>query len=219
MKSSVIFTLALLLSFGFTQAQQHASPTNMALGVPGPAARSFVIAWHPAPGAVAYEYILTDNFLCFAGCAGDTRQRMSTDTTAIEYELLIDKQYYWVTRVHFANGEIGPWSLISEFWSYTPDLMPILQVAPNPVEEDFRVLLDWGANEDVDFLRVRMISLDGQLVYGPVMIRPETAFSRMETLVWEEVDLPPGQYFLQVEAESNSGLKFQNMVSKILIRE
>ncbi len=198
-------------------AQQHAFPVNEGLGVPGPKARSFIIGWHPVPGVVAYEYVLTDNFLCFAGCAGDTRQEMVQDTFTIEYELLPDKQYYWVTRVHFENGETGPWSLISEFWSWTPPVQPILRMSPNPVIGPVTVRLDWGATPDADLLTVVMMDLQGRQVMGPVDIRP-SGIIRQEERVWRDLDLRPGVYLLKVEARTNDGRTFQPLTQSVLVR-
>ncbi len=200
-------------------AQEHASPPHRGLGIPGPQARSFLISWHPVPGVVAYEYILTDNFLCFAGCAGDTREKMVVDTFALEYELLIDKQYYWRTRAHFENGETGPWSLISEFWAYTPPLSPLVQVRPNPTQGPLSLNLDWGANVQVDYLRVEVLDMSGRSVTGPREIRPTTPFVRSEPLILEALTLVPGVYLLRVQAESNDGRSFQPYVTKFLVQE
>lgn len=199
-------------------AQEHAFPIDKGLGEPGPRARSFVIGWHPVPEAIGYEYVLTDNFLCFAGCAGDTRSEIVQDTFTIEYELLIDKQYYWVTRVHFANGETGPWSLISEFWAWTPPVEPILRVAPNPVVGPFQVQLDWGANPDADLLIVTILNTEGRIMSTPREIRPGSLL-RKDAQVWEDVDLAPGTYILLIEAQANDGRSFTPLISKIQVKE
>lgn len=218
MLKQVLSISLVIFSFLVVHGQEHAFPVDKGLGEPGPKARSFVIGWHPVPGAVGYEYVLTDNFLCFAGCAGDTRNEIVQDTFTIEYELLIDKQYYWVTRVHFENGEAGPWTLISEFWAWTPPVEPIVQVAPNPVIGPFRVQLDWGANPDADILIVTILNTEGRIMSVPREIRPSSLL-RKDVQIWEEVDLAPGNYILLIEARSNDGRSFSPLVRKIQVRE
>lgn len=200
------------------QAQEHAFPVDGGLGEPGPNARSFIVGWHQVPGAVGYEYVMTDNFLCFSGCAGDTREAIVQDTFTIEYELLSDKQYYWVTRVHFENGETGPWSLISEFWSWTPPVEPILLIAPNPVVGEMSVNLDWGANPDADLLEVTILNLEGKIVIPVQELRPASII-RKEQLVLEEISLPPGFYFIRIIAKANDGREFLPLVNKFQVRE
>ena len=93
--SSSTWYIALLLGIGLcaqtAQAQQHVSPRNGAKGVPGPFIHSFVIEWEAVPGAIGYEYVLSDNPLCFAGCPGDTRQERVTNTFAVEYKAVPGK--------------------------------------------------------------------------------------------------------------------------------
>lgn len=218
MMKQVLSVSVLLLYCVVAFAQEHAFPVDKGLGEPGPKARSFVIGWHPVPGVAGYEYVLTDNFLCFAGCAGDTRNEIIQDTFTIEYELLIDRQYYWVTRVHFENGETGPWSLISEFWAWTPPVEPILQVAPNPVVGPFQVRLDWGANPDADLLSVTILNTEGRIMSSPREIRTNSLL-RKDTQIWEDIDLSPGVYILLIEARSNDGRSFKPLVSKIQVKE
>ncbi len=210
---------ALTLFIGSTAlAQEHAQPENMGLGIPGPQLRSFVIAWHPVPGAVAYEYVLSDNFLCFAGCVGDTREAVVSDTFALERELLPDKQYYWITRAHFADS-LGPWSLISWFWSYTPLPSPLVQVVPNPVEgQMMMVQVDWAGNELADQVAVSVVDQQGKTVAGPWQWAPVSGVSRLETRELDKSQLPPGLYFLVSEASSRSGLTFRKSVQKVLIQ-
>lgn len=218
MKLRGLLAAMTLLSGIVAMAQEHSLPENMGLGIPGPQLRSFVIAWHPVPGAVAYEYVLTDNFLCFSGCVGDTREAVVSDTFALERELLPDKQYYWITRAHFADS-LGPWSLISWFWSYTPPPAPLVQVVPNPVEGPMLVQVDWAGNELADQVLVHMTDQQGRTVAGPWQWEPASGVSRLETREPDRSQLPPGLYFLVSEPRSRSGLSFGKSVQKVLIRQ
>ena len=85
--------LKIILLAGFcdpTYSQEPLAPPNGGDGIPGPFDKSFSIHWAPYPNAQAYEYVMSDNPLCFAGCPGDTRQRVLADTFATEYNLQVD---------------------------------------------------------------------------------------------------------------------------------
>lgn len=217
MRQLFLFICICVLISG-AKAQEHAFPIHQGLGVPGPEPRSFLIGWYALPGAVAYEYILTDNFLCFSGCAGDTREGLVYDTVVIEYELLRDKQYYWITRAVFDNGERGPWSLISEFWSWTPPLEPLLQPAPHPVQGPLRLQVDWGANPEADLLELSIFSLDGSSMMVNQEIRP-SSLSRKEELVLQEPFLPAGMYLLRILPKNNDGRQFLPVIRKMQVQK
>jgi hypothetical protein len=141
----------LLLTLGITNicfAQEHLEPANGGDGLPGPITSSFIIKWASVDSASNYEYIMSDNPLCFAGCPGDTRQRSTGDTTATEYNLQEGKWYYWITRIYYLNGDTSYWTNISSFLAKTPpQLEPdeIVKVSPNPGLNKIVVLkIDWA---------------------------------------------------------------------------
>jgi len=146
-------------------AQQHLEPVNGADGSPGSITGSFTIKWASVDSVSNYEYIVSDNPLCFNGCPGDTRQRFSGDTTATEYNMQEGKWYYWITRIYYLNGDTSYWSGISSFLAKTPpqpDPDEIIKVSPNPCPNKEVVLkIDWATNPDAREITVIIHSLLG----------------------------------------------------------
>lgn len=198
------------------QAQVHALPEHQAMGIPGPQPRSYVITWHPAPEAVAYEYVLTDNFLCFAGCAGDTRQGATADTFLVGYELLEGRPYYWITRVMFADSSYSQWSLISEFQAEAPPVQELVRVAPNPVRGPVRVYLDWAAIPDVDYVSVQVLDRNGQQVRPGFTVWPTFAAFRIDEQTWKQTDLPAGTFIFLFTAQTREGRVLRQWHEKVL---
>lgn len=194
----VVLVLCGILSAAMLQvparAQEHLRPPNGAPGVPGPVPRSFVIEWAPVPGAVGYEYVMSDNPQCFAGCPGDTRQRFVTDTKAVEYNLQEDTWYYWITRVHFSETEVMPSTGISSFLADTPEIgADIIQVAPNPASQQISLRVDWAFSPASQFITFELYNVLGQHVMGPR--RLSKAGFRYDAFTLEVERLPRGTYF------------------------
>ncbi len=170
--------LSLVLHIGFSgSAQEHLAPPSGEMGLPGPILNSFVIQWAEVPDAVAYEYVLTNNSMCFAGCAGDTREERVAATTAIEYDLIQNIQYYWITRVFFANGDSSGWSQISNFQAATPPAnFGIAMENPTPAASLVRV--DWAALEGVAEVKMDLFDAHGRITGQSFVFRQLNSFTR-----------------------------------------
>jgi len=174
-------------------AQPHLSPRHGEPGVPGPFPRSFIIEWGAVPGAVAYEYVLSDNPLCFAGCPGDTRQQKVTGTSAVEYNLQEDVWYYWITRVYMNDGEISVWTGITSFLALTPEpYSEIVQIAPNPAHERLKLYVDWGVSPVSLFVTAEIYDLLGRRLAGPITFHKSSP--RFEIFDLPIPALPKGNY-------------------------
>lgn len=101
-------------------AQTHLEPENGGDGLPGIVTGSFTIKWATVDSFSIYEYIMSDNPLCFTGCPGDTRQKKTISNSVTEFNLQEDVWYYWITRVYYLDGDTSYWSGISSFLAKTP---------------------------------------------------------------------------------------------------
>ena len=197
-----VLLLGISLSTQVVQAQRHISPPNGGNGVPGPFIHSFIIEWEAVAGAIGYDYVLSDNPLCFEGCPGDTRSAYVTGTTADEYNLQEGVWYFWITRVYFSETEVTEWSGISSFLAETPDVSEqLVQVAPNPVSDRILIHVDWAASPTARFLTVTLYNTLGQRLLGPVRFEKENP--RLEIFELPVGGLPRGVYVAQFIFDGN----------------
>ncbi len=165
-KYIIIFFAFILIAETSCIAQIHLEPVNGENGIPGPISGSFIIKWASVDSAIYYEYIVSDNPLCFEGCPGDTRQKTTPDTTATEYNLQEGKMYYWITRVYYLNGDTSYWSAIpSSFLAKTPpEANPdeIVNILPNPcAKENITFKIDWYVNPKAREINISIYSVFG----------------------------------------------------------
>jgi hypothetical protein len=215
----IIFSLLPVLFPLMVSAQSLAFPESGGDGTPARAEGAFVIGWKSYPGAIAYEYVLTNNFLCFIGCAGDTRHFTVTDTFAIEYELIPETWYYWITRMHFADSVASDWTAISNF--YTPrfeDQEPLIWY-PNPVSGDEVFMkVDWTAEPEAVRAVARLLSTDGrQIAASAAMTQSAGELRFSETRLGLE-GVGPGMYLLQTAFFDSRGQLLSRRMAKVLRR-
>lgn len=164
MKSAISFTL-LFLATNLGYSQEHLLPISGNRGIPGTVTGSFIFEWENIPDALAYEYVITNNELCFAGCPGDTRQAITNNTQAVEYALLDSTFYFWITRIIYEVGDTSEWTLPSFFLAIAPDQsVPIAIAEPTRNEENLRIRFDWGALSETDFLTLEILDMYGRRV-------------------------------------------------------
>jgi hypothetical protein len=215
-------TFALLVSLLLAAklpAQAHRAPVHRGLGIPGPEVGSFVIHWEKVLGAIGYEFVLTDNQYCQAGCAGDTRQRFVSDTFAIEFDLAEKVSYYWITRVYYPNDSISPWSNISSFQALTPATKKLyhLEAAPTPGAVPL-LRLDWQANPSAQQLVVRTLDLQGRQASARKVVSRRGPASRLEVVPLPLPPLEQGLLLLQVEVRDGRRQLLRTDAQKLWLR-
>lgn len=197
----IILGIGLITSWS-AHAQRHLNPPHGGNGAPGPFPHSFVIEWEEVPGALRYEYVLSDNPQCFSGCPGDTRAGIVTTTSAVEYNLQEDTWYYWITRVHFSETDASVWTNISSFLADSPEIAThIADVAPNPVAGEISVHVDWGVNPAAQFVLFTLYDLLGRRISGP--LRLDKSSPRFEVFRIPTEALPAGVYVARFVAHGN----------------
>lgn len=183
--------------------QVHLQPPNHGEGLQGLEPDSYVVSWLGAEDAYGYEYVITDNEECFYGCGGDTRQGVAFDTFAIEYNLTPNRDYYWITRVVFNNGEATDWSFPSHFKTIKPESGPFAILMPNPVKDMLRLQLDWSVEPNVRSLDISLYDGSGRPVGKGYQIARPAGVLRYTT--WEEPlqGVPPGLYVLSITRDNS----------------
>ncbi|TAE48135.1 MAG: hypothetical protein EAZ89_15675 [Bacteroidetes bacterium] len=201
------------------RAQTHVAPADGDLGIPGREAHSFLLFWSRADSAIGYEYVLSDNFVCTAGCAGDTREAFVADTFTVEYDLIEGKTYYWITRILYPNSA-SQWTLPSDFYTYTPEQKPLAKLAPSPAQaSDLRILLDWTGAYQAGSLEMQLYDPQGRSQGLPIMIERPRQGQRFQTLTPEVAGLSPGLYFAVFQPRHQEGSTLRPFVQKVLITE
>ncbi len=208
----------LLLSTNALQSQIHRYPENGGAGVAGSIPGSYLIGWNRFEGAIGYEYVVSDNPLCFVGCAGDTRNSVVQDTVVLEYDLTPQKWYYWITRIYFADGDTAHWSPISSFFTESPDDLPrLVTPAQNPVVGNtLSLLIDWARNPEALEMKINLFDQTGYLLRQE-SYRRNLAGARFEEAQIAVQDLPGGYYFVDVLAETNRNNRNNSFTIKVQI--
>lgn len=185
-------------------SQVHIAPENGADGIPGVVPKSFTIEWAPVPGARAYEYVMSDNPLCFTGCPGDTRQWIVQTTTATEYNLQTDTWYYWITRVYFETGDTTEWTFISSFFATTPKSKGnFIELSPHPsMGENISFKIDWGINPDATEIKLDVYTTSGQLLRNWVFKKTSNGI-RFEDVRVPRESLANGIYLIRFSVNDN----------------
>ncbi|WNJ16933.1 hypothetical protein [Pontibacter sp. G13] len=218
--SSFRFFTLLVLAFVpfYAMGQAHVAPAHGANGVPGPFDQSFLIKWEYVPAAIGYEYVLSDNRFCFAGCAGDTRQARVPDTVALEFELTEGITYYWITRVHYPDST-GSWSLISSFEAITPDFTELLRIYPNPTSEQVLSLhVDWGVDPTSNLLEYEVLDLQGRSISGVQSLNRDNLSDRLTDIRIPTSGLGSGLHVIRYRSFSPEGTERLSGLEKVWIR-
>lgn len=215
---SVLMSVAPLA--GVLQAQSNVWPQNGADGISWRYDNSFVISWAPVKNAVAYEYVLTDNPLCYRGCSGDTRYAQVKDTFAISFEMQRNKWYYWVTRV-ITETDTSDWSEISAFFSKVPEGgQRLFQLYPNPVStgEPWNLSIDWFGNNRARKIQITLYDLQGIVRFDKTYSKLSSAV-RFENFTIDLANLTPGIYMSMCTVDDNPYISGNRTVEKVVILE
>jgi hypothetical protein len=196
----IIIPLLWLLWVAPIASAQQRYPANDSAGIAGTVPNSYLIAWTPVPGAIGYDYVVSDNPFCFTGCAGDTREAFVRDTIAVEYDLQINHRYYWITRTHFADGDTSGWSLIYSFTTgQTSFERQMVVPVPNPIQnQEMRLRFDWAQNPRASDIHLLLIGPQGQELRQETF-RPRQQSIRYGYFTWSVPELATGRYLLRVD--------------------
>lgn len=219
-KNYIGFLILLSIGLNFNvNAQEHLVPPNGAEGVPGPYYNSFVIKWASVERAVAYEYILSDNPLCFAGCPGDTRQAIVTDTTSIEFNLQEDKWYYWITRVIYPEKDTTGWSDITSFLAITQEGEGNLaKIYPNPsINGKINVYVDWAINPQAKQIEINVINHSGIKITHQTLIKNHSF--RYQDFEIDVKAMTPGLVICIIQVDDNPNNQNNRIIEKIILNQ
>lgn len=199
LSSLVVFICWISASF----AQVHKFPDHGGKGVPGAFPYSFVLGWGGVEDVRSYQYVISDNPLCFSGCSGDTREGFIADTFLVVYNMEPDRWYYWITRMIMADGDTSEWSLISSFLTETPDhTARLVSVGGNPLSERLIPLrFDWALNPEATHITYKIFNQNGTLMESGQFFR--TIGFRLEEKIIPVPYFTPGMYILAVEVGNN----------------
>jgi len=109
---------------------------------------SYIISWPKQEGVKQYDYIVTDNSLCFRGCAGDTKEGIVNDTSLLVAPNYPGRNYFWrISPVKSETDTNRYWSEIKVFNTLSSsDSKPTdwITISPNPSSSNLlKLTLDW----------------------------------------------------------------------------
>lgn len=196
-------------------------PANGSLGVEGQLSNSFVIRWSPVEGIESYEYVLTDNPNCFAGCGGDTRQKKIVDTLAVEFALQSNTWYYWIIKYNFSDSTESTWSPIFSFLATkSKESSPIISAFPtlfSSGDHELTVELNWEANPTFSIYSFQLSAISGEFFFSSPTYIKETTSLRFESRIIKIPNLPPGLYFIEFLLQNDGNTKIERFQQKIVV--
>ncbi|MEZ4774033.1 MAG: T9SS type A sorting domain-containing protein [Bacteroidia bacterium] len=184
-------------------SQVHKFPDHGGKGVPGAFPYSFVFGWGGVEGVLSYQYVISDNPLCFSGCSGDTREGFTPDTFLVAYNMEPDRWYYWITRMIMVDGDTSEWSLISSFLTETPENSArMVSMGGNPVSgRQIPLRFNWALNPEAARVTYKIYNLSGTLLESGTFSR--SVGFRLEEKIIPVPYFTPGLYILEVEVGNN----------------
>lgn len=218
---ALIYTLAIVGSVNHASyaqvvpAPQQVSPLNGSPGNPGAVSNSFIIKWDTVPNAAYYEWVISDNHLCFKGCAGDTRQQTTLNTSAISYNFPPNKWYYWIVRAILNNGDTTASSPISSFRTESSgaDDLPYITISLDATNDKVGIGIEWAIQPDVKELTYDVVSEAGQKIItdGTITLKKDPAI-RQEWFPISVALLQAGTYYFVFTTEFK-----KQIVKKVVI--
>ncbi len=220
MKHIACYIFPLILSTSFhVNAQEHLVPPNGENGVAGPYNHSFEITWASVQGAAAYEFVVSDNPLCFAGCPGDTRQAIVADTTTFLFNLQENRWYYWITRIIYTNKDTTNWSNITSFLAVTPGGEGNLaEIHPNPaVNGKIGVHVDWAINPRAEQMEINLHNSSGVKIAQQILIKNRSF--RYQDFEIDVHDQPSGLMLCIIQVDDNPNNPNNRIINRIIINQ
>jgi hypothetical protein len=196
------FILFVLLTQRICAQPIQRFPENGKDGYNGSTPRSYIVEWDSLSGAAYYEYVITDNSLCFLGCSGDTRMDQVAATHAVERNLVQEKWYYWIVRAYMKNGDTSFFSPIHSFYTRPrpEDSRSFFTLCPNLITEGtMDIQAVWNIDPDITHFSYKVYT-----TYGELLITSEQ-FTLIKSEL-EETELFPvrltslttGMYFVEI---------------------
>jgi len=213
---SLILFYVICLSPVFSQI--HLEPPNGGDGVAGPNC-SFIIKWASVDSAIAYEYVMSSNSACFAGCDGDTRQKKvndTNDTIGTESNLLYENEwYYWITRIYYANGDTSNWSEISSFLAKTLDPASCPKIVRIGITKDeININVVWAVNSNAKQISMALYNITGHIVLNATF---KNSSSDYESFKISAVQFKKGIYIARFIVDDGSNNTNNKIIQKIFI--
>ncbi len=197
----ILIVLMLVAFKGYTQPIQRL-PVNGGNGYNGSTPRSFLIQWDSLAEATHYEYVMSDNSLCFAGCSGDTRNDQVAGTYAVESNMVLNKWYYWIVRAFMENGDTTYFSPIHSFYTFPrpEDARTYFTLSPNRVEEEHtNILVAWTIDPQINSFEYHVFNMFGETVKAsPTLLVKKNELEQTETFSVDLEGLRTGLYVMQI---------------------
>ncbi len=221
MKAKLKFTIILLLILAGNnianaqQAPMQLAPANGATGINGPVSGSYIMTWSSVPNAISYQWVNSNNHLCFYGCAGDTRTGITNDTSVIIYYISDNEWRYWIVRAFLSNGDTTDAYLIFSFLPKKDSTeAPLFSISPNPAKDFITISLDWYSNSTLNKLSYTVIDFNGRTIaINKEITLVKNQFIRNEKHTLELSPLSPGIYFVIITLDTN----FLQYIEKAII--
>ncbi len=204
----LLFVAFIIYTFlSFAQCPLQRLPENGANGYNGSTPRSFIIQWDSLEGAVKYEYVVTDNNLCFRGCLGDTRTALTPDLFSKQINLALDKWYYWVVRAIMKNGDTTYYSPIHSFYTAPrpEDKQSYFSLGPIPAKDFMDVTITWPIDPDITLFNYILFNFHGETIKksGDIYLtKSETEQTEVHRVDFNGFAL--GLYFIEIKTNKTN---------------
>ena len=198
-------SLITLLSFK-TNAQNLNPPVQLqppdgGLGLASPVSGAWIMTWSSVPDAAYYQWVNSNNHLCFYGCAGDTRTENTPDTNGVVYYIPNQEWRYWIVRAILTNGDTTGSSPIHSFRAMKSgaEEIPLFTLSPNPTHQFISLSAEWYINPKVNKLNISIYKIDGTVIIENRSLRlNKNIYIRKEQHQLDTPALNPGIYLVKI---------------------
>lgn len=211
---SLVFAVTLNAQNGNPPMQLQ--PADGSLGLPGIVSGSWIMSWSSVPGVAYYQWVNSNNHLCFYGCAGDTRSENTTDTNGVVYYIPNQEWRYWIVRAILTNGDTTSSSPIHSFRATKANVedIPLFTISSNPSHQYISLSVEWYINPKVSKLNVNIYTIDGIIIEENIsLLLNKNLFIRKEIHQLPTIALSKGIYIVRIADDAT----FQEYVLKAVV--
>jgi len=212
---TVIMQIASVSAIAQPSAPLQISPTNGSNGVSGTASNSFIIQWDTVPNAAYYEWVISNSHLCFKGCAGDTRDGTTVNTSAVSFNFPPNSWYYWIVRAILTTGDTTGSSPIFSFRTVSSENEnPYITLSVDAASDKINIGVEWVIEPQVKELTYDLYTEAGQKIISAEKIKlKQDQAIRQEWYPITSISLQPGNYVFVFTRDINN----QQITKKITV--
>jgi len=176
---------------------------------------SYILSWTPIDSITEYEFVVTDNSNCYAGCSGDTRSELISKNEVLIFPTYKNKTYYWRIRPVLSTYDTTQnWSSISSFetdYKIEYEEIDFISIYPNPsIHKNSSLKIDLSDVNQNASIHYSIHDLKGNRIdqLSATIERKELDEKKYYVKQIDLSSIPSGSYMLKVECTNPAIFKY-----------